>query len=231
MDFNLKLIKGEIVRLYHTLIVDIKLASGEIVQAFCAASTSEELYTTGIEAYISRRNNNLYEIKYDLQLINRGDGLVFVNPFYNNQIFEEAFAQGKISDLIMYNNCRCIEDDEKLPHVNYELSNEKGDKCYVTIENVYNKANGYSVFPARINFFELDMFEEFAKLYALGHRTMVFMIVPRMDCVEAKFSWNLDPVGAAKIYDAAKNGLEFVCYGCIVDKESISISNKMNILY
>ena len=57
------------------------------------------------------------------------------------------------------------------------------------------------------------------------------MIVPRNDCIEAKFSWNLDPRAAAKIYDEAKNGLEFVCYGCKLDKNSVSIAEKMKILY
>lgn len=231
MEITAKLIKGKIVKLYHSLIVDVKLADGKVVSAFSAASMAEELYASGTEVYISKRKSGSSKIQYDMELVNRPDGLVLVNPCYNNKLLEEAFNDGMIPDLAIYDSYRKIEKEENLSHVNYEFSNAKGEKCYVALENVYNKVAGYSVFPARLNFFELEMFEEFAKLRSPNSKSMVFMIVPRMDCLEAKFSWNLDPVGAAKIFDAAKNGLEFVCYGCNIDKERISISNKMNILF
>lgn len=231
MEITAKLIKGKIVKLYHSLIVDVKLADGKIVPTFAAASMAEELYASGTEVYVSKRKSASAKIQYDLEMVKRPDGLVLVNPCYNEKLLEDAFNEGLIPDLAIYDSYRKIEKEEKLLHVNYEFSNSKGDKCYVAIENVYNKSAGYSVFPARINFFELEMFEEFTKLNGPNTRSMVFMIVPRMDCLEAKFSWNLDPVGAAKIYDAAKNGLEFVCYGCNIDKERISIADKMNILF
>ena len=75
----------------------------------------------------------------------------------------------------------------------------------------------------------MEMFEEMKKVRAQGYRTVVVLIVPRMDCLETLFSWTIDPISAARIYEEAKNGLEFVCYGCKLAKKSISISNKMNI--
>ena len=41
----------------------------------------------------------------------------------------------------------------------------------------------------------------------------------------------IDPTSAAKIFDEAKNGLEFVCYGCKISKDGVSIANKLEILY
>ncbi len=62
-----------------------------------------------------------------------------------------------------------------------------------------------------------------------GHETYVFLIAPRIDTNSVKFVWNLDPIGAAKTYDEAKNGLKFVCYGCNLDINGIEISKRIRI--
>ena len=66
---------------------------------------------------------------------------------------------------------------------------------------------------------------------AKGAETAVLLLATRMDCLAAKFSWEVNPIAAAKIYDEAKNGLKFFCYGCNIDNKSISITKKMKILY
>ena len=87
------------------------------------------------------------------------------------------------------------------------------------------------VFPSTINFFELEMFEELKRLRAKGADTYVFLIVPRNDCVQAKFVWNQDPIAAAKIYDEVQSGLKFCCYSCNVNQKSVSIAKKLKIVY
>ena len=124
-----------------------------------------------------------------------------------------------------------IDLSEKINHIDFELSNDKGEKCYVFIANMYHKDKGSAIFPAQVSFFELQMFEEMHRLRRQGHKTKVFMIAPRQDCLDVRFSWSIDPVSAAKIFDEAKNGLEFICYGCKIDKKGISIGRKLNISY
>ena len=232
MEISPELIKGQVMNCYNSLILDVRLADNSLVPVFCGSSEAAKLCSAGVDAIIKRHRDSLRKIRYELEFISRSEGLILVNPTYNGFLFQEAFDNGVLSaDFDAYNVCRRIEPDEHLPHIDFELSSPSGNKCYVFIENVFNKQNGCSVFPVGINFFEMAMFEELAKLRRQGHKTVIFMLVPRQDCVEAKFSWNLDPVAAARIYDEAKNGLEFVCYGCNIDKKSVTLANKMKILY
>lgn len=232
VEISPELIKGQVMNCYNSLILDVRLADNSLVPVFCGSSEAAKLCSAGVDAIIKRHRDSLRKIRYELEFISRSEGLILVNPTYNGFLFQEAFDNGVLSaDFDAYNVCRRIEPDEHLPHIDFELSSPSGNKCYVFIENVFNKQNGCSVFPAGINFFEMAMFEELAKLRRQGHKTVIFMLVPRQDCVEAKFSWNLDPVAAARIYDEAKNGLEFVCYGCNIDKKSVTLANKMKILY
>ena len=152
-----------------------------------------------------------------------------VNQRGNPKMFVEAFKNRVMEDFIQYSKIRHMVLADNLPHLDFELSNQD-EKCYVSLRPIYNKQDGRAVFPSKVNFLDMEMFEEMRRMRALGHRTVVVLIVPRIDCLETKFSWTIDPTSAAKIFEEAKSGLEFVSYGCNLDKKSITITNKMDIV-
>ncbi len=229
MEFDEEVIKAEVVRRYKRLIVDIKLRDDSIVPAFCSdENIYPNLYNKGADLWVSRIKSKFRKLRYEVQAINKGDGWVMVNQRIVPKLFVEAFKTRKMSDFSQYTKIRHMTLADKLPHLDFELSNNQ-EKCYVSLRPIYNKQDGKAVFPSKVNFFDMEMFEEMKQMRAHGFRTVVVLIVPRMDCLETKFSWNIDPISAARIFEEAKNGLEFVCYGCNLDKKSITIANKMNI--
>lgn len=232
MNFESKLIKSSVERRYKQLIVDVKLKDGSVVQALCTDTTNfKNFYAKDTEIWISKVNDERRLVNYECQLLNRGDGLVLINPKYNNDLFAEAFNNGILQDFNKYTNIRAIEHDDKLRHFDFELYNEYTEKCYVHVVKVIYKEGAYAIFPTFLDFFEMEVFEAATKLRANGNKTVLFIIVPRMDCLEAKFSWNINPISAAKVFDEAKNGLDFLCYSCNINQKSVTIAHKMKINY
>lgn len=230
MNFNADLIKAEVVGRYKRLIVDVKLRDDTIVSAFCSDdNVFPNLYTKGAEIWVTKIKSPLRKLHYEVQIVNKGDGLVMVNQRGNPKMFVEAFKNKVMEDFLSYTKIRHMVLTDRLPHIDFELSNGQ-EKCYVSIRPIYNKQDGRAVFPSKVNFLDMEMFEEMRKMREQGHRTVVLLIAPRVDCLETKFSWSIDPTSAAKIFEEAKSGLEFVCYGCTLDKKSITIANKMNIV-
>ena len=215
------LYKGRVVSCYNSLLIDVRLDDDSPAAVFCASSEAAALCKAGTEVFVRRAPGNLRKVRYELEYLNLDEGLIFVNPSANRKLFLEAFENGVLKEFGRYENCREIEPDDHLQHVDFELSSNAGEKCFVFIEDVYNKTAGYSVFPAGINFFEMEMLDELRRLRLQGHETAMVLVVPRKDCLDARFSWNLDPVAAARIFDEAKNGLKFFCYGCNIDNNSI----------
>ncbi len=230
MNIEKNLIRGEIVKRYNSLLMDVRLDGGKIITAFCSSLKIGNICVAGNYVYL-KKQPRLRIVQHEIEFIETKDGLILVNPTYKRQLFLEAFEQGMVSELRDFSACREFSSGEALSFADFELMNKNHEKCVVFIENVYGKLGGYSAFPEGINFFEIEMFENLARLRKKGYRTIVFMIVPREDCAEAKFSWGLDPVAAAKIFDEAKNGLEFICYGCNVGTNNVTINRSMNILY
>ncbi len=230
MDFNTDLIKAEVVGRYKRLIVDVKLRDDTVVPAFCSDDNLfPNLYVKGAEVWIAKIKSKFRKLRYEIYMVNKGDGLVMVNQRGNPKMFVEAFKNRVMEDFIQYSKIRHMVLADNLPHLDFELSNQD-EKCYVSLRPIYNKQDGRAVFPSKVNFLDMEMFEEMRRMRALGHRTVVVLIVPRIDCLETKFSWTIDPTSAAKIFEEAKSGLEFVSYGCNLDKKSITITNKMDIV-
>lgn len=232
MNLPENLIKGVISDIYKDVIMDVKLPDDTVVPAFCPEiDYIKNLYAKGVEVWMSSVSHPQRHLKYEIQLINKGDGLILVNPCYIEDLFVEAFHAGILSDFSEYTDLRKIEYGESVVRANFEFSKGRNKKCYVYLVGINNKIGPNVVFPSYISFYEMEMFEELRQLRKKGHETAVVLIVPRMDCSGVKFVWSLDQIAAAKIFDEAKNGLNFFCYGCNINQRSVTISKKIKILY
>ncbi|MFV0627383.1 MAG: DNA/RNA nuclease SfsA [Alphaproteobacteria bacterium] len=231
MIFSKKLIKGRILNCYNNLILDVELENNKKVSVFCPDFESgKKLYTQGKEVLIKRTVNKLYKLKYEIVMIKENDSFIMINYKFIPKIFEEAFEKDVFEELLDYPHLTSLKPDSNHKHVTFELYNKKNNKkCYIYLCSVYNKVDADIVFPSYLDFREMNVYNELAELRKKGLETYVFLIAPRVDTNSVKFVWNLDPIGAAKTYDEAKNGLKFVCYGCNLDKNGIEISNKIKI--
>ena len=232
MEIQSELFSAEVIKRQNSLVLDAKLSSEKLVSVFCASAEISNLCIPKTKILLHRKEaSKLSRIKYEIEFVDLTNTLVLANPAYRKQLFQEAFENKILEDFIKYDSCRRIDNDEGMNYVDFELTSSSGNKCMVFIDCMYKKDGISVVFPAKRNFFEFAMFDEMQKLRSQGFQTMVFMLAMRSDCQNAKFSWNLDPIAAAGVFEAAKNGLNFVCYGCNIDKKSVTISKKMHILY
>ncbi len=231
MQITSDLTTAKVIGKYNRLILDVELENKSVIPVFCSCYDVAEMCQVGTIVYISKRKNNKLRLEYEVEFVVQDTKLVYAHPNRNNDLFAEAFNNGKIPELSEYNQCRRVETSDKLAHIDFVLSNSRGEKCFVFITNIYKKIGSDVVFPSEINFFELEMFEEMEQLRIQGHKTCVFMIVPRSDSYSIHFSWKLSPLAAGKIFEEAKNGLNFIGYGCNINKMSVTLSDNIPILY
>lgn len=231
MQIKNNLETAEIIGKYNKLIIDARLPDGKIVQVFCSSYDIYNICNIGTTIYINKRQGESYRIPYEIEFVLQDSKLIYAKPNCNNNLFEEAFVKGVFAEFSDYTDCHRLQATDNLPHLDFELSNSQGDKCFVFVTNIYQKQGSSAVFPSEVNFFEFEMFEEMRKLRSQGYKTCVFMIVPRTDCYDIRFSWKLCPFAAGKIFEEAKNGLNFIGYGCNITKMSVTLSHNIPILY
>ncbi len=232
MNFSSELVKGEIIRCYKNLILDVKINSEEVVSAFCPElDAKQNIYKIGTMVWLLPINKISNRLKYEAVMVQKDGALVMISPLYAQILVQEAFEKGLLHEFSRYSHLRQIGAGENIKYANLEFSNENEELAYVYAVSIYNKQGANVVFPSFLNFFEMSMFGEFTNLRKMGYDTYVLLIVPRMDCQDIKFSWTIEPAAAARIFDEAKNGLKFCGYGCTIDDKSINITQSMNILY
>ena len=231
MEFAEKLIRGVITNNYKNLILDVQLRDDSIVSVFCSEYNGmKDIYTKGAEVFLSKTTDNRRRLKYECQIVNKGDGMVFVNPMYNEALFLEGIRKGIVND---FKGCAKMirrRSDMSDKYNYFEFIAEDGTRTYVFLDNIYNKQGGYAVFPSGADFVTINLLNDMKELREKGVNTVIFKIVPRSDCLDVKFSWGMNQVAAAKVYDEAKSGLKFICYGCNVTTNSVEIDKKMKIL-
>ena len=87
----------------------------------------------------------------------------------------------------------------------------------------------------KINGYELNVSEEFLDDIFANKTREVKLVDKNFAGYQALTEGNKKAlehlVAAAKIFDEAKNGLNFIGYGCNIDKKSVTLSHLMTIQY
>ncbi|MCQ2741219.1 MAG: DNA/RNA nuclease SfsA [Alphaproteobacteria bacterium] len=231
MEYNYNLIQASVIKVYNNLIIDVELENGQIEQALCGAFEISSICKPHTRVLLKRTSNRKRLVKYNIAFVYTPEGLVFSTPKYNRILFKEAFDKKLIPELNGYTDCKLLRSEDGSNGLDFRLTGNDGKQAFVFVTSLYLKKNGCAIFPQSINFFEMRMLEEMNRKQLEGAETYVFMLVPREDCEKAKFVWNLNPPAAAKIFDAAQNGLIFLCYGCKLKPNNIEVDKKLDILY
>ena len=231
MIFDEELIKGNIVNVYKNIIVDVELDDGSVVPCFCYLDNIlKGLALNDTIVYMTKRDNARRKIEYEAQIIEKEGALIAVDPVLNEIIFKEALDNGVINEFAEYVELNKITSEDSAKYASFELVKQNGEKIYVYMDTIYRKEGDYVVFPSNMDFLKISVLEEFRKYREEGYQTVLFNIVPRDDIKAAKFVWSIDQIASAKLFDEAKNGLKIYCYGCKVDKSSILIDKKLEIV-
>lgn len=230
MDYEGILTAGNITDIIGDLIIEVEDAKGKVEPAFCGAVEVAGMCRPGMQVLLTKTENDQRIIKQNILFVKTDDGWLLADPKYNRTLFKEAFANKKISDFAEYKSYRSLKAEEA-GGIDFELSGDDEKKAFVFVTPIYHQKDGYAIFPQKINFFEIKMLEALQKKVAAGAKGYILMIAPREGCEKAKFVWDIDPTAAAAMYDAKQNGINFICYGCKIEDNGISLGEKMEIVY
>ena len=75
MEFGDRLIRGEIVKSYKKLILDVKFREGGVVPVFCPElDYMQNLYVPGTEIWVVKNRDQRRRLRYECQIVNSGGG-------------------------------------------------------------------------------------------------------------------------------------------------------------
>lgn len=209
------LIFGTLVKRYKRFFADIVLDDGTEITAHCPnPGAMLGVLDPGNRVALTRSDNPLRKLAYTWQYVQAEGTWIGVNTHLTNEIVAAALAKKMIPEFVDYS---IIQREVKYgtnSRIDFLLSRDGAQPCYLEVKNVHLKRNGNAQFPDCVTARGAKHMAELTLMRQQGMRCAVLYIVQRNDCTEFSLAHDIDPVYAKASALAKESGVEMLAYAC-----------------
>lgn len=224
--------RGILVKRYKRFLADIKLKTGEIVQAHCPNSGSMKgLCNPGINVWLNYVDNPKRKLKYTWELVEIKDTLVGINTNRPNALVKEAIEKHALLPFKDYKGVKPEIQCGPGTRLDFLLSNSSaGEKdMYLEVKNVTLKQGNQALFPDAVTTRGTKHLNTLMELLDRGYRAALIYIVQREDVESFAGAKDIDRVYCQTLKKAIERGVEVYCYTCHMSTSEITIGKKLPI--
>lgn len=229
MDFDQPLVRGRLVSRYKRFFADVVLDDGTELTTHCPnPGAMLGLNTPGFPVWISKSDNPKRKLAHTLEIVEVDGGLVGINTMAPNRLVAEALELGLIPELAGYGSVRREVNYGEASRIDFLLESPGRPPCWLEVKNSHLKRGGtLAEFPDCVAARSLKHLGELKAMAAQGHRAVMLFVIQRTDCDAFAACSELDPKYAAGLIDAAKAGVEVLCYACHIGADAIRITHRI----
>jgi sugar fermentation stimulation protein A len=227
-----KLYRGKLIKRYKRFLVDVYLEeSNEVVVAHCPNSGSMlNLNEENLVVYVSKNTNPLNKLLYKLELVETKENiLVGINTSITNKLVYEGFKNKTFSELTSFIDIKS-EVSFNNSRFDFYLTNNH-EKVFLEVKNVtLSRQNLLAEFPDCKTLRGEKHLQDLVFAKKNNFRSINLYIIQREDTTKFSIAKDLDAKYYSTMIEAKKNGVEFLCYNCIVNTNEIKINKNIPIL-
>ena len=230
MKFDKNILEGKFLSRPNRFNAKVLLNDEEIIVHVPNTGRCREILTEGTTVFLREELNPTRKTKYDLIAAMKGEILINIDSQIPNKVVQEALENKKIENLHKYT----IINREKTfgkSRFDFKLSTEEEEEIYyLEVKGVTLEESCHCRFPdaptERGARHIMELIEAKRQGYGAG---ILFLI--QLDNVYT-FSPNdvTDPEFGKALRLAKENGVDIMAYNCTVNKKSIEINKKVDII-
>ena len=229
MNFENKLISGQLIKRYKRFFVDVKIKD-KIITAHCPNTGSMiGLLKKGNKVWLTESNNPNRKLKYTLQIIEVNKSKVGVNTHLTNKIVFHALKNNFIKE---FDKKIIIKPETKFGfHTRFDfLITKKNYKAFIEVKNVtLSRTNGIAEFPDAVTTRGAKHINELIKASKKGYKIFLAFIIQREDCKEFIIASDLDPEYSKLLSKVVNKKLNLLCYDCKFSSKGIKLNKQIKI--
>ena len=228
MNFEDKLISGQLIKRYKRFFVDVKVGN-KIVTAHCPNTGSMQgLLEKNNKVWLTKSANPKRKLKYTLQIIENQSAKVGINTHITNKITLEAL---KSSIIEKFKNFETLKQEINFgSNTRFDfLITEGKRKSFIEVKNVtLSRKKGVAEFPDAVTSRGLKHIQELLKANQKGYEIYLLYIIQRDDCNKFELAKDIDPKYCELLVKAVKKNLNVLCYDCKFSSKGIKLNRKIN---
>ena len=227
MNFENKLISGELIKRYKRFFVDVKI-NNDIVTAHCPNTGSMMgLLKSGNKVWLSKSNNPKRKLKYTLQIIESGKTKVGINTHLTNKIVLDALQKGIIKEFKYSNNIQKEIKFGKNTRFDFLIS-QKNKEIFLEVKNVtLSRKKSIAEFPDAITTRGVKHIKELTKASKKNYEIFLLFVIQRNDCNKFEIAKDIDLEYYKSLMQAVKKKLNVLCYDCKFLLKGIKLNRKI----
>ncbi len=234
MEFAAPLVPGRLLRRYKRFLVDIELASGEVVTAHCAnPGAMLGLNMPGLKVWVEPNDDPKKKLRYGWRLVEFGDAggnWAGIDTAVPNRVVGEALRTRRIPEFADYRQIRPEVRYGANSRIDFLLTGAGLPDAYVEVKNVHlMRRHGLAEFPDSVTRRGAKHLDELATMAAAGHRAVMLYCVQRTDCDRLALAADLDPGYAAAFDRARAAGVEAMAWACTITVQGIALDRPIRI--
>ena len=181
------------------------------------------------DAWISKSDNPNRKLKFTLEIINDKKSNVGVNTHRANRIVEEALQNKRVVELKKFTSIKREVKFSKETRFDFMLEN-KSNKAFLEVKNVtLSREKGISEFPDAVTTRGKKHLVHLQDAIRKGYESYLLFLIQREDIKIMKIAKDIDLNYYNEIKKAKNYGVKIIAYSCKVNKNEISISNKIKV--
>lgn len=227
MRFSTPLIPAILLRRYQRFLVDVQLATGEVVTAHCPNTGSMlSCSVPGSPVYLSESANSQRKYPYSLEMVFANNTWIGVNTSRTNTLVADAIERGQIPELPRPD--RIKREVRTSPACRLDLAVFHGSTpTFVEIKSCTWVDEGWAMFPDAVTARGTKHLLELRDLVQRGGRAAVFFLVQRSDAIGFRPADRIDPLYARTLREAHDDGVTVLVYQAAVSPEKIHITGPL----
>ena len=227
MDLGNDLVEGIFLERVNRFLARVEVDGREVGVHVANSGRMKELFVPGWRVLVRPVSGDHRKTKFDLVLVDMGNGLVSADARMPNPLLAEGVANGHLQQFAGYTDMRreVIFGDSRL-----DLMLEgPSDRCYIEAKSVTLVTNGVGLFPDAPTIRGAKHLRTLETVLEAGHRAAVVFVVQRPDASAFATSDPSDPDLADALRSAVAAGVEAYAYNCEVTERSIRLDRALPI--
>ena len=230
MNFENKLISGQLIKRYKRFFVDVKINS-KIITAHCPNTGSMKgLLDKANDVYVLPNNDPKRKLKYGLEIIKTRKNMVGVNTHMANRITQHALENNLISELKNSNLIKPEVFFNKETRFDFLIEKNK-QKSFVEVKNVTLFRNKDTAeFPDAVTARGTKHLQTLIDAIKKGYKSYLIFLVQIQNMEKFKIAKDIDEEYYNNYLIAKKAGVNFLAYRCNINSKKIFIDKKLKII-